>query len=171
LVGATVSAVSVRRRISAALKPFFQWLSGTDAFAAVGPKIVPPADRLIHRLSGGRVLMGDQMIPHLMLTTIGNKSGEPRDAPLACWPEESGSLLVVGSNFGRERHPGWTANLLKNPEATVSFRGRRFPVTATLLTGDDRAKVWDLLLGNWPVYDRYTDKSGRELRVFRLTPQ
>jgi deazaflavin-dependent oxidoreductase (nitroreductase family) len=163
--------VNIRARISAALKPFFQWLSGTAGFRAIAPKIIPRLDRLIHRLSGGRVLMGDQMIPHLLLTTIGNKSGEPRDAPLACWPEDSGSLLVVGSNFGREAHPGWTANLLKKPQATVSFRGRRFPVSATLLTGDDRAKAWAFLLENWPLYDRYTEKSGRELRVFRLTPE
>ncbi|MBO3752490.1 nitroreductase family deazaflavin-dependent oxidoreductase [Streptosporangiaceae bacterium NEAU-GS5] len=161
----------MRRRISAPLKPFFQWLAATDAFAAIGPKIVPRTDRLIHRLTRGRVLMGDQLIPHLMLTTIGNKSGQPRDAPLACCPEESGSILIVGSNFGRGHHPAWTMNLMKHPAATVSFKGRSFPVTATLLTGAEREAVWPALLQVWPVYDRYTEKSGRELRVFRLTPQ
>ncbi|MEZ0073123.1 nitroreductase family deazaflavin-dependent oxidoreductase [Planotetraspora sp. GP83] len=153
-----------------ALRSFFQWLSGTDGFARIAPKIVPQADRLVYRLSGGRILMGDQLIPHLLLTTTGSKSGEPRQTPLACWPEPGGSFIVVGSNFGRENHPAWTSNLIKTPAAKVGFRGREMAVTALLLQGAERDEAWRRLLTNWPLYERYTEKSGRELRVFRLTP-
>ncbi|TMR98384.1 nitroreductase family deazaflavin-dependent oxidoreductase [Nonomuraea basaltis] len=157
--------------MSAALRPFFQWLASTKGFALVAPKIVPPLDRFVNRVTGGRVLMGDQMLPHLLLTTIGSKTGQARESPLACLPEDGGTFLVVGSNFGREHHPAWSGNLLKTPQATVNYRGRVFPVTASLLTGTDREQAWQTLIRFWPLYQGYTDRSGRELRVFRLSPQ
>ncbi|GAA3804439.1 nitroreductase family deazaflavin-dependent oxidoreductase [Sphaerisporangium flaviroseum] len=161
----------IMRRVSVALRPFFQWLTTTRGFSRVAPKIIPPADRFLNRISGGRVLMGDQMIPHLLLTTTGSKSGLPRQTPLACLPEADGTFLIVGSNFGKEHHPAWSGNLIRTPEATVSIRGRVVPVTARLLTGPDRQQAWDALKAHWPVYDHYTERSGRELRVFRLVPR
>ncbi|WP_327588664.1 nitroreductase family deazaflavin-dependent oxidoreductase [Nonomuraea sp. NBC_00507] len=160
----------VKARVSTALRPFFQWLAGTRGFALIAPKIVPPLDRLVNRMTGGRALMGDQMIPHLLLTTTGSKSGQLRETPLACLPEDGGTFLVVGSNFGREHHPAWSGNLLKTPQATVRFRGRVIPVTAALLTDAEREQAWETLIRFWPLYQGYTDRSGRELRVFRLSP-
>ncbi|MEW9554143.1 nitroreductase family deazaflavin-dependent oxidoreductase [Nonomuraea sp. NPDC050783] len=157
-------------RAIAAVRPFFQWLSGTRGFALAGSRIVPPLDRALNRLTGGRVLMGDRLIPHLLLTTTGSRTGRPRDTPLACLPGDDGTFLVVGSNFGKERHPAWSGNLLSTPRATVTFRGRVVPVTATLLTGAERERAWAALVRFWPLYQGYTDRSGRELRVFRLVP-
>jgi deazaflavin-dependent oxidoreductase (nitroreductase family) len=105
-----------------------------------------------------------------VLETTGAKSGQRRTTPLACLPEDDGSFLVVGSNFGRESHPAWTANLRANPSATVTFRGRTVPVTASPLDAGEKAEVWPRLTAVWPNYDRYTEVSGRDLRVFRLVP-
>ena len=99
-----------------------------------------------------------------------HRSGEPREAPVACVVEPGGTWLVVGSNFGREKHPAWTGNLLKDPHAVVTRLGTTTPVTATLLEGEARDAAWDDLMGLIPVFDRYEDRSGRSLRVFRLTP-
>jgi deazaflavin-dependent oxidoreductase (nitroreductase family) len=74
----------------------------------------------------------------------------------------------VASNFGRERHPAWSANLLAEPKATASYRGRTFPVTARLLDEDEKKAIWPQLLKMWPNYDRYEERSGRDIRVFRL---
>lgn len=154
----------------AVLKPFAQWLASTDWFMRVGPRFVPQMDRALHRLTKGRMISSDRVIPSLVLTTTGAKSGLERQSPLACLPEQDGSFLIVGSNFGRETHPAWTVNLMKNPQAKVSYHGKEIPVVATLLTEEARAQAWPQLMANWPLYDRYTQKSGRELRVFRLTP-
>ncbi|RFU39874.1 nitroreductase family deazaflavin-dependent oxidoreductase [Actinomadura logoneensis] len=153
------------------LGPLFRYVSGAPWFSKVGPRVVPPLDRALHRISGGRILLGQALVPSLLLTTTGAKTGRPRQVPLACRPEEDGTWLVVGSNFGREKHPAWTANLIKNPEAEVSFRGRTTPVTAHLLTEAERAEVWPRLIQVWPVYDRYVERVDRELRIFRLTPR
>lgn len=145
-------------------------MSGSRAFRAVGPKIVPHLDRLLHRLTGGRVILSGGMLPSLVLTTTGAKTGQRRQTPLATKPE-AGCWYVVGSNFGRESHPAWTANLIANPEAEVSFKAKATPVTAHLLTTEEKAAAWPRLVEFWPNYEVYTANSGRDLRVFRLEPR
>jgi deazaflavin-dependent oxidoreductase (nitroreductase family) len=146
-------------------------MAGSALFARVGPHVVPYFDRFVHRITGGRVVTSQLFVDSLVLTTIGRKSGEPREAPLACARESSGSWLVVGSNFGKEHHPAWTANLLADPEATVGYHGTVVDVTARLLEGGERDDAWADLRRVWPLYDRYEDRAGRSLRVFRLTPR
>ncbi|MFI0407539.1 nitroreductase family deazaflavin-dependent oxidoreductase [Actinomadura sp. 3N508] len=160
--------------VQRAFGPLFQRISGAEWFSKVGPKIVPPIDRTLHRLTGGRFLLGQLLVPSLVLTTTGAISGLPRRTPLACLPgpaSEGGGWYVVGSNFGREKHPAWTGNLLKNPEAEVSFQGRTVPVTAHLLDDAERTAIWPRLIAIWPVYDRYVERTTRQLRIFRLTPR
>jgi deazaflavin-dependent oxidoreductase (nitroreductase family) len=158
-------------RLKAVITPPVQRVAGSAWFAKVGPKVVPPLDRALHRLSGGRFLLGQYIVPSLVLTASGHRSGLPRRTPLACMPEPDGSFVVVGSNFGRENHPAWTTNLLHGPNAEVGYRGRTIPVTARLLEGTERAEVWPRLLKVWPTFERYVERSGRELRVFRLEPR
>jgi deazaflavin-dependent oxidoreductase (nitroreductase family) len=147
-----------------------QRVAASSGFRRVAPTVLPPLDRFVNRVTGGRVLLAAAMLPSLVLTTTGAKSGQPRKAPLACLPQDDGSILVVGSNFGQERHPAWTANLLANPEATILYKRRTLPVKAQLLTDDEKAEVWPALTRAWPTFDRYVEVSGRNLRVFRLTP-
>jgi deazaflavin-dependent oxidoreductase (nitroreductase family) len=153
-----------------ALIPVARRLASAPWFARIGPKIVPPLDRVLSRLSGGRVLLPSIVLPSIVLTTTGRRSGLPRQTPLICMPEPDGGFIVVGSNFGREHHPAWTANLIAEPKAEVTYRGRRIPVTARLLEGDERAEMWPRILEVWSVFDTYVARAGRELRVFRLTP-
>jgi deazaflavin-dependent oxidoreductase (nitroreductase family) len=147
-----------------------QKMATTRAFAATGSKVFPPIDRLISRVSGGRVVLSASLVPSLVLTTIGRKTGQPRKAPIATLPVDDG-FLVVGSNFGKEHHPAWTANLIANPEATVTYKGDDIPVVARLLDADEKARVWPDLLKIWPAWTAYTERSGRDLRVFKLTIQ
>ena len=144
-----------------------QKVAGTRAFATVGSKVFPPLDRVVHKLTGGRVVLSATLVPSLVLTTTGRKSGQPRRTPLATLPVDGG-FLVVGSNFGKEHHPAWTGNLLAQPEASVSFKGETIPVVARLLDAEEKKAVWPELLRIWPTYDRYVERSGRDLRVFRL---
>ncbi|WP_019631561.1 nitroreductase family deazaflavin-dependent oxidoreductase [Actinomadura atramentaria] len=157
--------------VQRAIGPAVRRMAGSPWFRRVGPKVVPHADRVLSRATGGRFLLSQAMVPSLVLTAKGAVSGQPRRTPLACLPEPDGGWVVVGSNFGREKHPAWTGNLLRHPDAGVTFRGRTVPVTARLLEGDERAEVWPRLVKVWPVYDRYVEASGRNLRVFRLTPR
>ncbi|MEU0369817.1 nitroreductase/quinone reductase family protein [Streptomyces sp. NPDC006283] len=162
--------------MSAALR-LVQKISATRAFAKAAPHVIPAVDRAVHRLTGGKVLPSARMLPGLVLTVRGARTGLPRRTPLACVPEkasvkasqEAGTWLLVGSNFGRPAHPAWTTNLLAHPDAEVSLHGETIPVRATLLTGELRATAWESALRFWPPYAAYQARVPREIRVFRLT--
>jgi deazaflavin-dependent oxidoreductase (nitroreductase family) len=145
-------------------------MAGSKAFMKVGPTVVPHLDRFLHKVSGGKFISSGGLLPSLVLTTTGAKTGQKRTTPLATKPEGDG-WYVVGSNFGRDTHPAWTANLIKNPDAEVSFKGKTTQVRAHLLTAEEKAETWPNLVNFWPNYDVYTERSGRDLRVFRLDPR
>ena len=144
-----------------------QKVSSTRGFAKVAPHVVPKLDKAVHRLTRGKYLLSAQMLPGVILTSTGARSGLPRRTPLACMPEEGGWLLI-GSNFGRTDHPAWTHNLLAHPDAEISWKGRDIPVTARLLEGEERAAAWKALLAFWPPYATYQARVEREIRVFRV---
>ncbi|MFJ2771939.1 nitroreductase family deazaflavin-dependent oxidoreductase [Streptomyces sp. NPDC087300] len=147
-----------------------QKVSSTRTFAKVAPHFIPAMDRAVHRLTRGKVLLSAKMLPGVILTVRGAKSGLARRTPLACMPEEeNGGWVLVGSNFGRPGHPAWTGNLLAHPEAEVSWRGADIPVRARLLSGEERAEVWAKALKFWPPYATYQARIDREIRLFRVT--
>ncbi|MFD7863988.1 nitroreductase family deazaflavin-dependent oxidoreductase [Streptomyces sp. NPDC059783] len=150
-----------------------QKVSSTRVFARIAPHVVPAMDRAVHRLTRGKVLLSARMLPGVVLTVPGARSGQPRTTPLACMPHPGADggegWVLVGSNFGRPGHPAWTANLLAHPEAAViNWKGRDIPVTARLLAGEERAGVWALALRFWPPYAAYQSRIDREIRLFRL---
>ncbi len=153
-----------------AFRPPVAWFTRTRVFRAAGPRIMPPFERAMDRLTRGRVQASGLLVPSLVLHTTGAKTGEPRDSALMYCPDGD-EMLVTGSNFARDTHPAWTANLLKHPDAAVSIRGRRVPVRAALVPAGQRESVWKQLEENWPGYRQYERAAGRELRIFRLTPR
>ncbi|WP_328682444.1 nitroreductase/quinone reductase family protein [Streptomyces sp. NBC_00343] len=144
-----------------------QKVSSTRAFARIAPHVIPAMDRTVHRLTRGKVLLSAQMLPGVILTSTGARSGQARRSPLACMPEEGGWVLV-GSNFGRAGHPAWTHNLIARPDAEISWKGQEIPVTARLLEGEERAEVWKTALVFWPPYATYQKRVEREIRLFRV---
>jgi deazaflavin-dependent oxidoreductase (nitroreductase family) len=152
------------------LRPPVAWFSRTAFFRRVGPKVMPPLERVMKRVTGGRVQLSGLGVPTLVLHTIGAKSGLERDTVLMYCPEGD-EMLVVGSNFARDAHPAWTSNLLAHPDAAVSVHGRRVAVRARALDDVERELAWPKLERNWPGYRRYEVTAGRTLRVFRLTPR
>ena len=139
-------------------------------FRVIGPRVLPPLHRAINRLTGGRTLLDTPAQPMLMLVTRGAKTGRLRETPLGAVPLEGGRLLVVGSNFAREHHPAWTANLIANSDAEIVFGGERTPVRARLLKGADRERRWQTAVKWFPVWTRYVTVTDREFRLFELEP-
>ena len=146
------------------------WASFSSSMPASLLRLSGKMNVPLYRLSRGRIGGKVGRAPVLLLTTTGRRSGEPRDVPLACVAEPDDTFVVVGSNFGQTHHPAWTANLMADPRATVTWRRRRIPVEAELLDDDAKAAVWSDLLRIWPTYDTYVERSGRNLRAFRLRP-
>jgi deazaflavin-dependent oxidoreductase (nitroreductase family) len=147
-----------------------QKMSSSPRFAPVASRVLPPVDRALTKLTRGRFVLTSLLMPSLVLTHTGAKSGLQRVSPLACKPDGDGAWYVVASNFGQEKHPAWSANLIANPKARVTFEGATYDVVARLLPADEKALVWRQLTKVWPAYDAYVELSGgRDIRVFRLT--
>jgi deazaflavin-dependent oxidoreductase (nitroreductase family) len=150
-------------------------LTRTPAFRWLGPRLLPPFELLVKGLSGGRVQVSGLLVHSLTLRTIGARSGELRDTELMYTPDGHGRAIVAGTSFARDRHPGWTYNLLAHPDAEITVRGRRLAVRASLIgTGPDadeeRDAAWALIEAQWPGYRAYERESGRTVRLFRLRP-
>ncbi|WP_018353548.1 nitroreductase family deazaflavin-dependent oxidoreductase [Longispora albida] len=138
-------------------------------FAWLGRQLVP-VDKVITRWTRGRfMILGKPDLPSLLITTVGRRSGQARTNPLLYAPLDGG-YVVVGSNWGQEKHPAWSANLLADPSAVVEIRGERIPVRATLATGAEYDRLWALVVRVWPAYDSYAERAGRKIRIFHLVP-
>jgi deazaflavin-dependent oxidoreductase (nitroreductase family) len=137
-------------------------------FSWLGPRVFAPLDTWLYpRLHGAVVSAGPPVLPMLLLTTTGRTSGRPRSVPLL-YLERGDAFVVVGSNWGRAWHPGWTENLLANPCAVVQVGRRREDVNAHAATPAEKAELWPLLVELCPVWQTYATWSGRDLRVFVL---
>ena len=150
------------------MKSVTRRLGRTRWFARTG-KAVSGLDRRLQKATRGRVsVLGRPTLPHLILTTTGRKSGEPREA-LLLYAVDGDGWALIGSNWGQEHHPAWSGNLLADPSATVTIAGVTTPVTASLASDAERARLLPALLAVWPAYETYAARaSDRELRVFRL---
>lgn len=146
-----------------------------NRFAATKPgswtirNLMPLDRKLMLKTDGRRTILGPVGAPTMLLETIGRKSGQPRISPLL-FARDGGSVIVVGSNFGQQHHPAWTGNLIAQPAATAIVRGRRIPVRAELLAGDEAEAAYQQMVSVTAVYASYRGRTDREIRVFRLTP-
>ncbi|MFF0101329.1 nitroreductase family deazaflavin-dependent oxidoreductase [Micromonospora sp. NPDC005257] len=132
-------------------------------------RLLVPADRLVGRITKGRVVAFG-LVPTLVLTSTGRRSGKPRSNPLVYVPDGD-AYVVIGSNWGQQHQPSWTFNLMADPAAEVDVKGRRVPVTAEQVTGEERERLFARLVQEWPAYRTYVERAGgREIRVFRLIP-
>jgi deazaflavin-dependent oxidoreductase (nitroreductase family) len=146
-----------------------QKAAATAAFAPLASRFMPSVDRVFSRVTGGHFVPSQLLVPTLVLTTTGAKSGLARTTPLATLPGENGCWYVVGSNFGQARHPAWSGNLLKTLSAVVTIGGIDVPATATLLEGADAEAGYAKLVELTRTYSEYASRTDRSIRVFRLT--
>ena len=128
---------------------------------------VPLDRRLLAATKGRYTVLGPFGLQLLILTTVGRKSGQRRQSPLI-YTRDGNRLFLFGSNFGQATHPGWTSNLLANPDAWVTMGGKEIPVHATLLHGDARDHATGLFLNYLNAYPAYLSRTDREIRVFAL---
>lgn len=103
----------------------------------------------------------------IRLTTTGRKTAKDRTTTLYAW-EDGEELIVVGSWAGRPRDPDWAGNLRARAVASVTHGKERFEVDARELDGDDRERVWDLVVDRFPQYAAYQRKTTRRIPLFAL---
>jgi deazaflavin-dependent oxidoreductase (nitroreductase family) len=125
--------------------------------------------RRVYALNGtvGRRLA---WIPCLVLTTTGRKSGAQRDSVLV-YADDGDRRVVVASNGGSDRPPGWLFNVQSDPAVHVQVGDDRYDATARVVTPDDAdyARLWQLVNSiNHHRYNRYQAMTDRPIAMVVL---
>ncbi len=134
--------------------------------------------RWVYQLSSGRLMGRGVAAPILLLRTRGRRSGRMRTWPLSyltlCEGAEAGpgagGYVVVASNGGQDRHPGWYWNLVAEPRVRVRVGGRWSDARARTAEGEERARLWTRVVAGSPGYGRYQEGTAREIPVVVLEP-
>ncbi|MFP8870787.1 MAG: nitroreductase family deazaflavin-dependent oxidoreductase [Myxococcota bacterium] len=114
-------------------------------------------------------LGGPGILPTLLLTTTGRTSGEPRSLPLI-YGEHEGSYVIIASKGGMPDHPLWYRNLEANPVCTLQVGAKKVEGTARVLEGEDRQKVWDMMVEIYAPYTDYMNATERTIPVVVIDP-
>jgi deazaflavin-dependent oxidoreductase (nitroreductase family) len=125
--------------------------------------------RMIRKVRAGKgAMMGMEV---LVLNTVGRRSGQRRETPVAWFADGTDAWLVVASGGGSQ-HPDWHANLMAHPDrASIELAGRDpLAVTPHRLAGADRERAWSRITDANPRMAKYQKKSEREYPIIRLIP-
>jgi deazaflavin-dependent oxidoreductase (nitroreductase family) len=110
---------------------------------------------------------------HVVLRTIGRRSGNEHKVALPFWADTQGQPIVVGSFSGAPQHPSWYLNLTDrqaNPEVLVRRQGQLYWSKPEILDGDEYATVWAGLTTDRAYYNDYQSRTDRRLPLVRLAP-
>ena len=124
----------------------------------------------VYRLTGGVGLVGRSLGNlTVVLATTGARTGQRRET--AIWAYADGhALVLVASNGGRHRVPGWHHNLRALPEAEVLLHREWRRVRARDAVGTEYDRLWILVSGAYPGYNRYVEWAGRHIPLVVLEP-
>lgn len=132
--------------------------------------VANPIDKRLVPATNGRLSLAPGQ-PVLVIETVGAKSGQLRRTPLV-YATDGDDLVLVASQGGAPKHPGWFHNLRKNPDLKVWAKGRCGDYVARVSEGAERERLWQRALRVYPGYDTYQERAGaREIPVVALSPK
>jgi deazaflavin-dependent oxidoreductase (nitroreductase family) len=108
---------------------------------------------------------------HVILRTVGRKSGAEHKVALPIWRDPEGRRVVVASFAGAPGHPSWYLNLADraaNPEVLVTTEEGQYWSDHEILDGDEYRRIWGLLVDDRAWYTDYQAKTERRIPLVRL---
>ncbi len=148
----------------------WRWFAAWVALPTVSivmMKLATAVDRPLMRLTGGRLRLSF-VIPVLLLRVRGRKTGQWREVPLMYVPDGE-SVLLLASNAGQGRLPGWYLNLRESPHVEVVLSGLPKTMSVMELSGVQREKAWEKAVNLYPGYAVYQQRTPYPIPVVRLS--
>jgi deazaflavin-dependent oxidoreductase (nitroreductase family) len=105
--------------------------------------------------------------PMLLLSTTGAKSGAVRTNPMM-YLADGERVLVFASKAGAPTNPDWYHNLVANPTVTVEIGDDRYDAKASVVTGEERDRLYAKQAELYPGFAEYEAKTTRTIPVVAL---
>jgi deazaflavin-dependent oxidoreductase (nitroreductase family) len=102
-----------------------------------------------------------------LVETVGRKSGQPRIAPIACYPYRD-SIVLSASNSGKDNHPAWYLNMQANPRVGVQLGREHYNAIAEDVPDTERDALWKTIVRINPHQEGYLQKTGRKIPLVWL---
>jgi deazaflavin-dependent oxidoreductase (nitroreductase family) len=131
-------------------------------------KVMGGLHTALYRLTGGWLGGKTRGVPVLLLTVRGRKSGKVRTVPLL-YGRDGERYVIVASKGGDPKHPAWYLNL-RGGDGVVEIGRDRIRVRAHDAQGEERERLWALMVGLYPPYAEYQQKTERLIPVVVLEP-
>ena len=109
---------------------------------------------------------------HIILTTIGRRSGKEHKCALPIWRDEDGHRVVVGSFAGADKEPDWLANLrdkASNSEVKIRTQNSEYVSPPEILEGLERDLLWNQLCEDRAWYNDYQERTERVIPLIRFS--
>ncbi|MEQ8232157.1 MAG: nitroreductase/quinone reductase family protein [Gammaproteobacteria bacterium] len=110
---------------------------------------------------------GPGLLPTLLLTTRGRKSGKESVMPLL-YGEVAGGYAIIASKGGAPKHPAWFLNLREQDTVKVQVANDVFEARTRVAGGSEREQIWQQMATMYPPFNDYQAKAGREIPVVVL---
>jgi deazaflavin-dependent oxidoreductase (nitroreductase family) len=102
--------------------------------------------QMLYERTDGRIGQQIGKLPTLLLRTKGARTGQGRVSALVYGLDGPGRYVVVASNGGADRAPGWLYNVRADSHVEVQVGRNRSPATAEILTeGTDYDRCWKIV--------------------------
>ena len=121
------------------------------------------------RANGGRTLGRFAGTELLLLHTKGAKTGAERVNPMM-FARDGERYVVFASKNAAPSHPDWYRNLVAHPAVEVELGSESFRATATVLSGEERERVWAESAREFPFLNDHQARTKRQIPVIVLAP-
>jgi deazaflavin-dependent oxidoreductase (nitroreductase family) len=152
----------LKRRVTA----FALTKAGTWYSSQVGARIDP----WLVRMTRGRVDSAFGVIPVVVVTVRGARSGVERKVPLLYFTDND-DVILIASSYGKAKFPAWYYNIKANPDVRLEAMGRSATYVAHETDGEDRDRLFELAKLVYSGYSQYEQRTAgiRRIPVMRLT--
>lgn len=123
----------------------------------------------VYRVTQGRVGKTFAGSPCCLVVMTGRKTGERRTIPLIHIPDGD-EIILIASQGGMDRHPGWYWNLKADPNIEVIADGRTRKMVARQADDAEKARRWPKAVAVYKDFDQYQARTDRDIPLFVCSP-
>jgi deazaflavin-dependent oxidoreductase (nitroreductase family) len=105
--------------------------------------------------------------PLMILHTIGARSGQERES-IVTYSREGDRYVIAATKSGAPNNPAWYHNLQAHSQVKIETGGETFGARATVVTGEDRDRLYAQHAEQLPQFREYPTMTDRVIPVILL---